>query len=92
MGDLAQGVAEDVLGAAKDGSLKELNVKECILLIVIFQRRNPQSTHACRPPRLPLGDGAMRRKIFGPADIPSGSRESKLERLSREAPGGSVGG
>ena len=51
MKDLAQDVAEDVLGAAEDGSVKVL-----ILLIVIFKRRNPRPTHACRPQRLPLGD------------------------------------
>ena len=51
MKDAAQDVAEDVLGAAEDGS-----VKVFILLIVIFKRRNPRPTHACRPPRLPLGD------------------------------------
>ena len=50
---LAQDVAEDVLGAAEDGSVKVL-----IFPIAIFQRRNrnPCPTHAFRPPRLPLGD------------------------------------
>ena len=52
--DVAQDVAEDVSGAEDDGSVKVL-----ISPIVIFQRRNPRPTHACRPPRLPLGD--MRR-------------------------------
>ena len=48
---LAQDVAEGVLGAAEDGGVKVL-----IFSIEIFQRQNPSSTHACRPPRLPLGD------------------------------------
>jgi len=39
--DAAQDVAEDVLGAAEDGSMKVF-----ILLIVIFQGRNPRPTHA----------------------------------------------
>ena len=49
--DMAQDVAEDVSGAAEDGSVKVFN-----LSIVIFQRRNPRPTHACRLPRLPLVD------------------------------------
>jgi len=49
-GDVTQDVAEDVLGAAEDGS-----VKVFIMARVIFQRRNPRPTHACRPPRMPLG-------------------------------------
>ena len=49
--DLAQDVAEDVLGAAKDRGVKVL-----ILPIIIFQRRNPRPTHVCRAPRLPSGD------------------------------------
>jgi len=49
-GDMAQDVAEDVLGTAEDGG-----VKVFIFSIGIFRRRNPSSTHACRPPRLPLG-------------------------------------
>ena len=49
--DVAQGVAQDLLGAAEDGSVKVL-----ILPILIFQRRNPRPTHACRPPCLPLVD------------------------------------
>jgi len=46
-----QDVAEDVLGAAEDGSMKVL-----ILHIAIFQRRNPRPTHAFHPPRVHLGD------------------------------------
>ena len=49
--DVAQDVAEDVLGCAEDGSLKVF-----IVARVIFQRRNPYPTHACRPPTLRLGD------------------------------------
>ena len=49
--DAAQDMAEDVLGAAKSGSVEVL-----ILPIAIFQRRNPRPAHACRPPRSPLGD------------------------------------
>ena len=58
MKDLAKDVAEDVLGAAKDGNVKVLIlkvliipiaicqfVKMFILSIVICQRRNPR--HAC---------------------------------------------
>ena len=37
--------------AAQDGS-----VEVFILPIFIFQRRNLRPPHACRPPRLPLGD------------------------------------
>jgi len=48
---VVQGVAEDVVGAAEDGS-----VKVFIVARVIFQRQNPRPTHAYRPPRLPLGD------------------------------------
>ena len=48
--DVAQKVAEDVFSATEDGSVKVL-----ILLIVIFQRRNPRLSHACRPPTLALG-------------------------------------
>ena len=48
--DKTQDVAEHVFGVAKDGSVKVL-----IFSIVIFQRRNPRLSHACRPPRLPLG-------------------------------------
>ena len=44
-------LAEDVLDAAKDGSVKVL-----ILPIVIFQRRNAHSTHTRATQRLPLGD------------------------------------
>ena len=43
-----QDVAEDVLGAAEDGS-----VKMFVEARVIFQRRNPRPTHACRPLTLP---------------------------------------
>ena len=46
--DVMQDVAGDVLGAAEDGSLKVL-----IVARVIFQRRNPRPTQACRPPRSP---------------------------------------
>jgi len=49
--DVAQDVAEGVLSAAEGGSVMVL-----ILSIAIFQRRNPRPTHACRSPRLPLGD------------------------------------
>jgi len=42
--DMTQDVAGDVLGAAEDGSAKVL-----IVARVIFQRRNPRPTHACRP-------------------------------------------
>ena len=49
--DVAQDVAEDAMGAAEDGS-----VKVFIVARVIFQRWNPRSTNASRPPRLPLGD------------------------------------
>ena len=42
MKDLAQDVAEDVLGAAKDGSAKVLIVKVLFLHIGICQRRNPR--------------------------------------------------
>ena len=45
MKDLAQDVAEDELGAAKDGGVKVLIVKVFIFSIVICQRRNPR--HAC---------------------------------------------
>ena len=48
--DVVQDVAEDMLGAAEDGG-----VKVFIMARAIFQRRNPGLTHACRPPRLPLG-------------------------------------
>ena len=48
---VTQDVAEGVLGAAEEGS-----VKVSIVARVIFQRRNPRPTHASRPPRLPLGD------------------------------------
>jgi len=40
-----QDVAEDELGAAKDGGVKVLIVKIFILPIAICQRRNPR--HAC---------------------------------------------
>ena len=49
--DLAQDVAQDVLGAAEDGSMKYF-----IVIRAIFQRQNPRLTYACRPPRLPLSD------------------------------------
>jgi len=42
--DLAQDVAEGVLGAAKDGSVKVFIVKVLILPIAICQRRNPRHT------------------------------------------------
>ena len=45
MKDAAQDVAEDELGAAKDGGVKVLIVKALILPIAICQRRNPR--HAC---------------------------------------------
>ena len=41
-------VAEGALGAAEDGGVKFLIADR-----VIFQRRNPRPTHACRPPRCP---------------------------------------
>ena len=41
--DLTQGVAEDVLGAAEDGSPKVF-----IAARAICQRRNLRPTHACR--------------------------------------------
>ena len=44
--DVTQDVAEDVLGAAEDGSVEVL-----IAARAIFQRRNPRPTHARRPPR-----------------------------------------
>jgi len=50
--DVAQDPQEGVLGAAENGSVKVFIVAS----IVIFQRRNPRPIHACRPPRLPLGD------------------------------------
>ena len=43
-----QDVAEDVLGAAEDGSVKVL-----VVSIAIFQQRNPRQTHACRPHACP---------------------------------------
>jgi len=43
--DAAQDVAEDELGAAKDGDVKVLIVKAFIVPVVICQRRNPR--HAC---------------------------------------------
>ena len=46
--DRTQDVAEGVLGAAEDRSAKVL-----IAACVIFQRRNPRPTHACRPLTLP---------------------------------------
>jgi len=46
-----------------------------IFPIAIF---HPRQTHACRPPRLHLGDGAMCRKICSP---PTSPRKSKIERL-----------
>ena len=49
---MAQDVAGDVLGAAKDGNVKVF----IVVSIVVFQRRNPRLTHARRPPRLILGD------------------------------------
>jgi len=42
--DAAQDVANGVLSAAGDGSAKLF-----IQARVIFQRRNPRQTHACRP-------------------------------------------
>ena len=48
--DVAQDVAEDVLGAAENGG-----VEVFIFPIAIFQRRNPSPTHEFRPPRLPFG-------------------------------------
>jgi len=51
--DLAQGVAGDVLGAAKDGAAKVSIVKMLILSIVFFLRWNPRPTHACRPHACP---------------------------------------
>ena len=44
--DGTQDMAEDVLGAAEDGSVKVL-----IVARAISQRWNPRPTHACRPPR-----------------------------------------
>jgi len=41
---VAQDVAEDMVGAAKDGC-----VKVFIVARVIFQRRNPRPTHTCCP-------------------------------------------
>ena len=46
--DAAQDVAEGLSSAAEDGSLKVF-----IVARVIFQRRNPRTTHACRPSRCP---------------------------------------
>ena len=46
--DVAQDVAESVLGAAEDGSLVV-----CFLFIAIFQRMNSRPTHVSRPPRRP---------------------------------------
>jgi len=57
-------------------------VKVLVVARVIFQRRNPHPTHACRPPRLPLGGGAVRSEICGSADIP--------ERLKRNVHAGGV--
>ena len=45
MKDAAQDVAEDELGAAKDGDVKVFIVKVFILPIVICQRRNPRHAH-----------------------------------------------
>ena len=42
--DVAQGVAEDVLGVAKDGSVNMLSA----VYIPIFQRPNPRPTHVYR--------------------------------------------
>ena len=82
--DAAQDVAEDVSGAAEDGSVKVL-----ILSIAIFQphafllfRQSFRPTRACRPPRLLLGDGAMRSKTHGPADIPEGLKERFTRAVS----------
>jgi len=47
--DLAQGVAEDVFGAAEDE-----RVKVFILFIVIFQRRKPTPNTPAPPPTLAL--------------------------------------
>ena len=41
--DVAKDVAEGVLGAAEDGSAKVFAAR------VIFHRRNPRPTQACRP-------------------------------------------
>ena len=48
MNDLAQDVAEGVLGAAKDGSIKVFIVKVFVLSIAICQRRNPRRALALR--------------------------------------------
>ena len=48
--NVTQGVAEDVVGAAEDGSVKVI-----ILPIAIFQRRN-HAQRSMPPPKLPLGD------------------------------------
>ena len=57
--DVTEGVAEGVLGAAEDGS-----VKVCIVARYIFQRRNPRPTHASRPPRCPWAarEGRARKR------------------------------
>jgi len=49
--DVAQGVAEGVLGAAKYGSVKVF----IVVFIAIFQRRNPRPTQAKRPVLTPPG-------------------------------------
>ena len=61
MKDLAQDVAEDVLGAAKDGNVKLLIVMVFILPVAICQVVKVYLVHRNLPaaeptPRLPLGD------------------------------------
>ena len=46
--DVAHDVAENVMGAAKDGG-----VKVFIVARAIFERRNPRPTHAFRRPCCP---------------------------------------
>ena len=76
-----QDVAEDVLGAAEDGSVKVLVVAR-----FIFQRRNTCPTQACHPPRCPWatregraregrGAGRFGRRATGRAqDLAFGAR------------------
>ena len=60
--DVTQDLAEDVLGAAEDGSVKVL-----IVARAIFQRRNPHPTHACRPLLCPWATHEGRERKDGGA-------------------------
>ena len=90
MKDLAQDVAEGVLGAAKDGSVKVFIVKVLIFSIAICQlKTHAQHTHAA--PHAPLGRHITDRHVKDAAqDVAEDVTQDVVEGLLGAAEDGSV--